>query len=257
MYRNYIFDLYGTLVDIHTVEDDRQVWEKLRLFYGYYGAGYTAEELREAYDGRVKSVHSRAVRNAAREGTGKASMKIPRYDHEACPEIELSGVFRALFTEKGVDPDDLTVLHAGQIFRVLTTDYLRLYDGACDMLAELRRRGKQIYLLTNAQRIFTEYELVLLGIADCFDGILISSDCGVKKPDTRFFRLLQERYGLNPAQSIMIGNDEVCDIAGAKGAGMDACYLHSNLSPEYTGTAGADYAQKEICLGKLCGLLCR
>ena len=125
------------------------------------------------------------------------------------------------------------------------------------MLAELRRRGKQIYLLTNAQRIFTEYELVLLGIADCFDGILISSDCGVKKPDTRFFRLLQERYGLNPAQSIMIGNDEVCDIAGAKGAGMDACYLHSNLSPEYTGTAGADYVQKEICLGKLCGLLCR
>ena len=29
MYDNYVFDLYGTLVDIHTEENDAKVWEKL------------------------------------------------------------------------------------------------------------------------------------------------------------------------------------------------------------------------------------
>ena len=38
MYDNYVFDLYGTLVDIHTEENDAKVWEKLSLFYGFYGA---------------------------------------------------------------------------------------------------------------------------------------------------------------------------------------------------------------------------
>ena len=31
---NYIFDLYGTLVDIHTDESDTAIWEKLAMFYG-------------------------------------------------------------------------------------------------------------------------------------------------------------------------------------------------------------------------------
>lgn len=34
-YDNYVFDLYGTLVDIHTEEDFPNLWEKLALFFGY------------------------------------------------------------------------------------------------------------------------------------------------------------------------------------------------------------------------------
>ena len=45
-YDNYIFDLYGTLADIHTEENDPLVWKKLALFYGYYDANYAPEELK-------------------------------------------------------------------------------------------------------------------------------------------------------------------------------------------------------------------
>ena len=41
-YKNYIFDLYGTPVDIHT-EEQELLWEKLALFYGYYDAVYEPE----------------------------------------------------------------------------------------------------------------------------------------------------------------------------------------------------------------------
>lgn len=78
-------------------------------------------------------------------------------------------------------------------------------------------------------------ELTLLKIADRFDGIVISSNEYTKKPDKAFYHILLERYGLNPAESIMIGNDCTTDIKGAHDAGLDSLYIHSNLSPEVTG----------------------
>ena len=48
-YDYYVFDLYGTLVDIHTEEDDRNLWEKMCLFYGYYDAHYTPEEMQAIF----------------------------------------------------------------------------------------------------------------------------------------------------------------------------------------------------------------
>ena len=48
-YQNYIFDLYGTLVDIHTDEDQPAAWAALARFYSYYGARYAPDELHAAY----------------------------------------------------------------------------------------------------------------------------------------------------------------------------------------------------------------
>ena len=75
------------------------------------------------------------------------------------------------------------------------------------MLMELKKQGKKVYLLSNAQRIFTEYEMHTLGIASYFDDILISSEYGVKKPDIRFFETLIEKHRIDVTKSIMIGND--------------------------------------------------
>ena len=36
VYDTCIFDLYGTLVDIHTDEEQEELWERLALFYAYY-----------------------------------------------------------------------------------------------------------------------------------------------------------------------------------------------------------------------------
>lgn len=237
MYKNYIFDLYGTLVDIYTDEEKQEVWEKLSLFYGYYGALYSPQELKSTYKQLVD----------CKESVGDS--------HEAYPEIQIEKVFRELFTVKGVQPDDTLTLHAGQFFRVLTTEYLRLYDGVKEMLEKLQRQGKKIYLLSNAQRIFTEYELRMLDIAKYFDGMLISSDYGVKKPDLRFFKVLLEKYHLNPKECIMIGNDERSDIAGAAKAGTDSFYIHSNISPEFSKKINATYVQLEMNLGKVCNTL--
>ncbi|MCD8074438.1 MAG: HAD family hydrolase [Lachnospiraceae bacterium] len=63
-----------------------------------------------------------------------------------------------------------------------------------------------------------------------FDGILISSDYGVGKPNPFFFQQLIEQFGIDFGRSLFIGNDAVNDIGGAQGVGLDSFYVHSNLS---------------------------
>jgi len=42
------------------------------------------------------------------------------------------------------------------------------------LLGQLHNAGRKIYLLSNAQRVFTEPEMKMLGIYNSFDGILYS-----------------------------------------------------------------------------------
>ena len=174
-YENYIFDLYGTLVDIHTDEDNPAAWAALARFYSYYGAIYTPEELQEAYR-RLTEERTAGCRGLRRDS------------HEAFPEIEIEEVFLALFTQKGADADLTLAVHAGQFFRAMTTEYLRLYDGTLEMLQMLRRKGARLYLLSNAQAIFTAYEMRALGLDKVFDAVYLSSSCGCKKPDPPLFQ---------------------------------------------------------------------
>jgi putative hydrolase of the HAD superfamily len=232
-YDVYVFDLYGTLVDIHTEENAPGLWEKLALFYGYYDALYEPVELQRAYLELVRG------KEAALKQTLDADA---RYAHEASPEIEITDVFSELYARKGVDADRMLAVHTGQFFRVLSTEYVRTYPGTVDMLKALRENGKQVYLLSNAQRIFTEYEMHVLGIAAYFDGILISSDYQTRKPDRRFFDVLFDRYHIDASRTLFIGNDSHTDIAGAKTVGFDTFYVHSNISPEGDTALDATYS---------------
>ena len=48
-YQNYLFDLYGTLVDIKTDERDPEVYHKLRRYFWFNGADYEEKELYDAF----------------------------------------------------------------------------------------------------------------------------------------------------------------------------------------------------------------
>ena len=212
-YTDLVIDLYGTLVDIHTDENDL-VWEKTALFFGYYGAAFTGEELKTAFREAMES----------REAAAGQS-------YECFPDIPCEEVMASLLSAKGVENADALGFAAAQLFRVLSTDYIRLYPHVKEALADLRRRGCRLWLLSNAQHVFTAYELRHLGLTECFDGILLSSDYRCRKPDLRFFTALLEEHQLQVENCLMIGNDREMDIAGAKGAGMATLYMHTGLTP--------------------------
>ena len=213
-YTDLVFDLYGTLVDIHTEEDD-MVWEKTAIFFGFHGVSYTGEQLRTDFLDAM-------ARHQAKEGQS----------YECFPDIPFEEVLAELFRAGGVgDKADALGFQAAQLFRILSIEYIKIYPKVREVLTDLRAKGYRLWLLSNAQRVFTEYELSHLGLERCFDGIYLSSDYRCRKPDARFFRALIDDHGLIPEKCLMIGNDRDTDIAGAKAVGMDTLYLHTNLTP--------------------------
>lgn len=222
-YQDLIFDLYGTLVDIHTDENDT-VWEKTAIYFGFHGAHYSAKELKQAF---LRTM-------AQREAQAGQS-------YECFPDIPVEHVMAELFRQKGITKNaDTLGFHSAQLFRISSMEYIRLYPGVLEALQKLRHAGCRLWLLSNAQRTFTAYELRHIGLDQAFDAIYISSDFGFRKPDTRFFRALLEDHQLNPANCLMIGNDRHTDIEGAKACGLATLYMHTNITPP--GQAPADPA---------------
>ena len=213
-YTDLVFDLYGTLVDIHTEENDL-VWEKTAIFFGFYGAHYTTQQLYAAFREAMSA-------REAREGQ----------TYECFPDIPFEEVMADLFRAKGITENaDSLGIQVAQLFRISSIEYIKLYPHVLDALAALREKGYRLWLLSNAQAIFTAYELRHLGLGQQFDAVYLSSDYRCRKPDIRFFRALMEDHGLDPAKCLFIGNDRNTDIAGAKNAGMATLYMHTELTP--------------------------
>lgn len=192
---NFVFDLYGTLVDIKTDEADNKFKTAMQRYFNF-------ADFWERYS-----------LLCAKEETGE----------EYC-EIDLLNVFKKLSPE---DP-----LSAALYFRKKSRERLKVYRGARRLLKVLKKRGKRVYLLTNAQACFTLNELKKLRLLKYFDGIEISSDFGYKKPCKKFFTHAMQKYSLDPSKTVYTGNDLSCDIYGAKAAGLYTAYIKSNLSPE-------------------------
>lgn len=215
-YQNYLFDLYGTLVDIHTVEGGPAFWRSCCRLLGMQGVPTTPAVLQRRYEEGVREMEAR-LRRTLPAG--------------AEPEIDLGVLFAALFREAGAAADERTVADFARTFRLLSIKRLKLFPGVMGMLDALHRAGKRVYLLSNAQALFTRPELTLLGLEEKLDGILLSSEAGRKKPDPAFYRMALERFSLNPAETAMVGNDDRCDCWGAHNAGLDSFYVCTRQSP--------------------------
>lgn len=207
-FTDYIFDLYGTLADVCTDESPAVFWEGAARDAEDFGAKYTGDTLRAEY----LALCADEVRKRA------ATLKeVP----EAYVEPELLNVFRRLLP-KGADAAAFA-----RMFRKRSTLWLRPMPHALETLDALHARGARTFLLSNAQSCFTLGELNALGLADKFDGILLSSDAGMKKPYRGLFELLLSRYGIDRKAAVMVGNDAVADIGGANAAGLCSMYYHT------------------------------
>lgn len=211
MYKNFIFDLYGTLIDLSTNEEKDELWTKLSLFYSYNGAKYEKGELKEDYCIIVKKYLSENMATSY-------------------PDTKVKNIFKQLYNNKDVNASEELVMVTTKLFRILSTEYISLYDGVKETLSLLKNSGKKLFILSNGQREFSIPELKYLGIYDYFDGIYCSADIGICKPDVKFYEHLINNENLYMSECIMIGNDHTTDIKGANDIGMDCVYLHSNHS---------------------------
>jgi putative hydrolase of the HAD superfamily len=210
-----IFDLYGTLVDIETDESDPLVYAVLSQFLTYYEIYFKPEELARLY-------HETAAAHL-REHPGPFG------------EIDVFQVFEDILEKGwGRKPERAMVIWVARLFRSLSRHRFGLFEDTMPTLRELSQDFR-LGIVSDAQWVFSEPEIRMLGLNPFFDTIVLSSRYFVRKPDPQIYAHALRALWVQPSQALYVGNDPLTDMAGPQALGMavvivDRIGQHRNLS---------------------------
>ena len=91
-----------------------------------------------------------------------------------------------------------------------------------DVLPALEHLGKRYRLFTASNG---NADLGKIGIAHFFERTIAARHVGALKPDPAIFRKVIEGTDLQPHEVVYVGDDPQLDVAGARGAGMQAIWI--------------------------------
>ncbi|WP_060512066.1 HAD family phosphatase [Pseudomonas sp. NBRC 111124] len=94
-------------------------------------------------------------------------------------------------------------------------------EGTVQVLDELHAAGVRLIALTNWSAETFHYAEQRFGFLDKFEGILVSGQENLMKPEPEIFQLLLRRYGLDPSRTLFI-DDVQKNVDAAKAQGMQA-----------------------------------
>jgi len=194
------FDLYGTLINIRTDEGDMRTYEVLSGYLCYHTVFISPEALKKTYFEKVQHYLEQS--------------------REPFPEVDVYKIFFDIMHSYGAKKySPKTVIDIAMLFRSLTIRRFEPFEGIYDVLGEICRKYKTA-LISDAQWVFTEPEMAILGIDRFFKYRIFSSRYGFKKPDKRLFHIAMKKIGVRPEESVYIGDNPGRDMVGSKMAGM-------------------------------------
>jgi len=98
--------------------------------------------------------------------------------------------------------------------------------GTVDILSDLKRRGTPLYALTNWSAETFPIARPRFPFFDWFDGIVVSGEVRLVKPDARIYRHLLDQFGLQAADCVFI-DDSPANVAGAEAVGITGLHFTS------------------------------
>ncbi len=99
-------------------------------------------------------------------------------------------------------------------------------DGTVEIVRALKSRGYPVHALSNWSAETFPTARAKYDCLELFDGILISGDVRVAKPDPRIFEILLERLG-HPAQACLLIDDNEPNVAVAARLGFQTVRFES------------------------------
>ena len=98
--------------------------------------------------------------------------------------------------------------------------------GSVALLDRLKAAGRPLYALTNWSAEKFVHARERLAFLDNFDGIVVSGEVGMIKPDPAIFAHLCVRFGLDPGAAVLI-DDSPANVAAAEAFGLGAIRFQS------------------------------
>ncbi|TMJ38290.1 MAG: HAD family phosphatase [Alphaproteobacteria bacterium] len=98
--------------------------------------------------------------------------------------------------------------------------------GSVDILKALKRNNVPVFAITNWNQDKFREARKRFDFLNSFDGIMVSGDERLLKPDREIFELFYARYGVKPETAVFI-DDSLRNVEGARAAGMHALHFTS------------------------------
>jgi 2-haloacid dehalogenase len=103
------------------------------------------------------------------------------------------------------------------------------HDATIALVRELKDRGWPLYALTNFSTETFPLVVRRFDVFQLFDGIVVSGELGIIKPDPAIFRHLLERFAL-PAEACLFIDDAPANVDAARSLGMHAILYTGGLA---------------------------
>ena len=102
-----------------------------------------------------------------------------------------------------------------------------LMDGALEFVRKLKEEitDAAIYIASNGATINAKGRIASTGLDRYIDGLFISENMGVTKPDPAFFDMILEQIGEPKNSFIMVGDSLSSDMLGARNASLDSVWF--------------------------------
>ncbi len=159
------------------------------------------------------------------------------YDREG---IEDQKVFDKFLMEN-LGEVDYKILAAGIVgYRRAKEGALVLYPKVYYTLMELLKMGKRLAVVSDAPKLQAWTRLVQTGLHHFFEVVVTFEDTNTRKPAPEPFLFALRKLGVEPSETLMIGDWAERDILGAKTLGMVTVFARYG-NTFGTVNSGADY----------------
>lgn len=203
MRRAVLFDLYGTLVDIKTNEEDAALWQRLADWLAANLSRYvSSDQLHRDYFQLV--------------------------EHEARIHGEGFALSKALHKLLGKEVSEEQVRLFANEFRQLSTQSLKLREYTIPLLTRLRTEQFRLALVSNTEALFSNYDIDRVGLREFFDAIVLSSEIGVAKPDPEILEEALRSISVTPREAVFVGDTVETDAVAARGLDMPCVLIRRN-----------------------------
>lgn len=225
--KGIIFDVNGTLIDIHTDDDYSKIYRFISRYLSYQGISVSRSEIKDEYH---------AIMREQRRLKGEAH---PEYD---ATEVWREFLRRRMQAGHLLSPEKAAhlPLFLAELFRGISRRKLKLYPGVKEVLGGLRLRYR-LAVLSDAQKAWALPEMRSVGIDGFFDPIVISGEYGFRKPDRRLFEAALSAMGLAPWEVLYVGNDMYRDVYGPQQLHMKTVFFASNQGRKTMDGVRPDY----------------
>ncbi len=105
-------------------------------------------------------------------------------------------------------------------------DDIPAIEGMEELVKEAKQAGYSLYLLSNTSKRFHQFRQHINAL-QYFDGVFISADWKLLKPDPEIYRAFCQHFELDPGTCLFI-DDMPSNIYGAKMAGMNGIVFHGD-----------------------------